>query len=521
MNVLFITADQWRGECLSALGHPVLRTPHLDRLAAEGVVFARHYSQASPCSPGRASLYTGLYLHSHRAVVNGTPLDARHTNVALEARKAGYDPVLFGYTDVAADPRRRAPGDPLLRRQDAVLRGMTPVVLEDDEALPWRADLEAKGYRVPAGMLGAYTPRWDFPGAEGRGRTFAPALYRAEDSHSAFLTGEVIKYLSVRADRPWFVHLSYLAPHPPFVAPEPYHARYDPADVPAPVRAASPEAEASQHPFLAHYLYNQRGWGLYVGHESRRNLELDDREILQARATYYAMMNEVDDQVGRLIEFLRAAGLYDRTLIVFGSDHGEHLGDHWQFAKYSYFEQTFRVPLIVRDPRPVADPGRGRAVTHFTENVDVMPTLLDCLGLEVPVECEGEPLTPFLRGRIPGAWRLAAHAALDFRDFTDEHGEGPILGLTADECTFQILRGPRYKYVHFTALPPLLFDLKEDPNELNDLARDPAHRDIVLEQAQALLSWRMSHEERTLANTRLTDKGMLEHRGPRRSTSRR
>ena len=109
LNVLFITADQWRGDCLSALGHPCLRTPHLDRLAETGVLFTRHYSQATPCSPGRASLYTGLYLHNHRVVVNGTPLDARHTNVALEARKLGYEPLLFGHTDIGADPGSRAP----------------------------------------------------------------------------------------------------------------------------------------------------------------------------------------------------------------------------------------------------------------------------------------------------------------------------------------------------------------------------------------------------------------------------
>ena len=87
LNVLFITADQWRGDCLSALGHPCVRTPHLDRLAESGVLFTRHFSQATPCGPGRASLYTGLYLHNHRVVVNGTPLDARHTNVALIDRR--------------------------------------------------------------------------------------------------------------------------------------------------------------------------------------------------------------------------------------------------------------------------------------------------------------------------------------------------------------------------------------------------------------------------------------------------
>ena len=121
MNVLFITADQWRGDCLSAYGHACLRTPNLDALAADGVLFRRHYSQATPCAPGRASLYTGMYLHNHRVVVNGTPLDARHSNVALEARKAGYQPALLGYTSTSADPRRQVPGDRTLRSYDGVL----------------------------------------------------------------------------------------------------------------------------------------------------------------------------------------------------------------------------------------------------------------------------------------------------------------------------------------------------------------------------------------------------------------
>ena len=98
-KVLFISADQWRAECLSAVGHPVVKTPHLDALASEGVLFRRHYAQASPCGPSRTSMLTGMYLMNHRSGRNGTPLDSRHTNIALEVRKAGYDPTLFGYTD--------------------------------------------------------------------------------------------------------------------------------------------------------------------------------------------------------------------------------------------------------------------------------------------------------------------------------------------------------------------------------------------------------------------------------------
>lgn len=507
MNVLFITADQWRGDSLSAYGHPCLRTPHLDALAGDGVLFRRHFSQATPCAPGRASLYTGMYLHNHRVVVNGTPLDARHSNVALEARKAGYHPALLGYTDTGADPREYARGDPALCSYGGVLPGMTPVVWAEQHWLAWFADLKAKGYAVPERFLEVFRPRDDIAEAEGRGLTFPPARFAAEDSQQAFLTGEAIKYLSMCDGQPWFLHISYLSPHPPFVAPTPYHDMYAPTEVPPPARAPTVDAEASQHPFLAHYLHNQRGWGIHYDHDSRNNLALSDADVLQARATYYGMASEVDAQIGRLLEHLRVMGLYDDTLIVFTSDHGEQLGDHWQFAKYAYFDQSFHIPLIVRDPRAQADATRGRQVEAFTENVDIMPTILDCLGLDTPAQCDGESLAPFCHAADPDGWREAAHWEFDFRDFIAD-GEDRFLGLAPDQCTMSVLRGERYKYVHFTALAPLFFDLREDPHELCNLADDPGHRVQVLECTRKLLSWRMNYDDRVLANTRLTKVGI-------------
>ena len=109
VNILFITADQWRGDCLLALGHPDVKTPSLDRLACDGVLFSRHYAQVAPCGPSRASLYTGTYLHDHGVYANGIALDGRHTNMALEARQAGYRPTLFGYTDTIEDPNAPSP----------------------------------------------------------------------------------------------------------------------------------------------------------------------------------------------------------------------------------------------------------------------------------------------------------------------------------------------------------------------------------------------------------------------------
>jgi len=515
LNVLFITADQWRGDCLGALAHPCLKTPNLDRLTADGVLFSQHFCQASPCGPARASLYTGLYMHHHRAVDNGTPLDARFTNIALEARKVGHDPALFGYTDISADPRALEPGDPRLHEPSGVLPGMVPVVLTGGGASPWLDHLKARGYNFDTeNFFSAMAPDPDFPDREDRGLTYAPARFAAEDSHPAFLTDALLHHIGERSGGTWFAHLSYLAPHPPFIVPQPYHDMYSPAAVPAPLRAATLDEEAAQHPYLKHHLYHQHGWGIRSGFDSRNNIHLSEQDIAQARATYYAMMSEVDAQLGRLIGFLKEQRLYDRTLIVFTSDHGEQLGDHWQFAKYGYFDQSFHIPLIVRDPRVHADPGRGRQVRAFTESVDVMPSILDCLGADIPAQCDGESLAPFLFGETPEHWREDAHWELDFRTFAS-FGT-PVLGLKPDQCAFSVIRGERYKYVHFTALPALLFDLERDPGEFINRAADPAYHEVALECAQRLISWRMNHDERVLSNTLLTPQGMQSYRGPRR-----
>src|SRR3954451_9706856 len=128
-NILLITLDQFRADCLSCAGHPVVRTPALDELAGQGLRLARHYSQASPCSPGRACLYTGTYQMNNRVVANGTPLDARFDNVALAARRVGYEPALCGYTDQAIDPRdATGPDDPRMQTYTGVLPGFDPVL---------------------------------------------------------------------------------------------------------------------------------------------------------------------------------------------------------------------------------------------------------------------------------------------------------------------------------------------------------------------------------------------------------
>lgn len=506
-NLLFILTDQWRGECLSYLGHPTVKTPNLDYLASQGVLFTNHFVQCTMCGPSRASIYTGMYLQNHRSVTNGSPLDSRHTNLALELRKLGYDPALIGYTDTSPDPRLYAPKDPILTTYEGVLPGFISILgkIVDGVPLAWLQWLGERGYDIPSNPLDMLNPVADYPGAEERGATYAPARYSREESDTAFETDAALKFIRNRVEKPWFLHVSYSRPHPPYTAPEPYNKLYHPDDVPNFRRATSVEEEARQHSFLAFLLERNQKEGKWNAERYHR----DDRSMRQLRAIYYGLMTEIDEHIGRIIEALKETGMYDETLIIFGSDHGEQLWDHWMIGKGPHFDQCFHVPLIIRAPGAETDPGRGRIVTEFTENVDILPTVLDLLEADIPIQCDGVSLRPFLTGQTPARWRKEAHWEIDFRDV--RHGiPEKALGIHLHECCLNVIRDEHYKYVHFAALPPLFYDLRKDPYELSNMAGDPAYVDLVLQYAQKMLSWRMVNDERTLTGMEVGPGGVTE-----------
>lgn len=501
-NVLFITCDQWRGDTLGAAGHPVVRTPNTDALAAEGTAFLRHHGGAAPCSPARACLYTGLYQMTQRVCRNGSPLDARFDNVALAARRLGYDPTLFGYTDVAPDPRRHAPGDPLLRSYEGVLPGFTVRLQLPEHQKPWLSWLRARGKGD-----GLSYPDIHRPAGGGAARlTSAPPVYDADETPGAFLTGEFLRWLSERdAGEPWFAHLSYLSPHPPFVVPAPYNTMYDPDDGPDFRRLASPEAEAGLHPFLGPMLTKSRLDNFIPGMKGRTG-DLSGREFRQIRAIYWGMVSETDAQLGRVFDGVKAAGAWQDTVVVLTSDHAEMMGDHFLLGKGGWFDGSYHIPLVIRDPRRKTP--AGRRIERFTEAVDVLPTLLDLLGAEVPPHLDGRKLTPFLDGKTPDRWRTEAHWEFDYRGMAGGETEARF-GLGPRDMNLAVLRGERFKYVHFGGgLPPLLFDMESDPGELTDLSRDPAHLATRLEMAERLLAWRARHLDQSLALSELTERGV-------------
>jgi arylsulfatase A-like enzyme len=493
-NVLFVTVDQWRGDCLSAAGHPLVETPTLDRVAASGTRFANHWANAAPCGPSRACLYTGTYLHHHRSVQNGTPLDDRLTNVARLARQAGYRPALFGYTDTSVDPRTVTPADRRLWSYEGVLPGFDPVVVDpwDAGSPAWGRWLADRGVDVPADAHDLYLPVPGYPGADRHGSTWAPTRFSAEHSPTAFIVDRVTDWLDRHGDEPFFVHASLIGPHPPRRNPVGYHDRYAADDVGPFVAAPTRQEEMASHPLA---------WGaMQLPITAAPD---DEGERRQLRATYYGAVREVDDRLADLFGYLDANGLTDDTLVVVTSDHGEMGGDHWLLEKLGYWDQSYHVPLIVRDPRPDAAGGRGAVVRAFTESVDVLPTICDWIGVETPRQVDGWSLAPFLRtGATPEHWRATAHWEWDFSNPESQAAERS-LGVPMSHCSLAVARGERTKYVQFATdpalMPPLLFDLVDDPWQLHDRAGEPDAAAVAWQAAQELLRWRMRNDERTLS----------------------
>ena len=502
-NVLLITADQWRSDYCFGNRFGSFITPAVDALADDATVFTHHFANTTPCGPSRACLLTGMYAHNHRSVQNGTPLDGGFTNIALEARGLGYAPALFGYTDTSMDPRRYPPGDARLTSYEGTMPGFDGICPLHEDGGRWLEYLRERGVDVPGSGYAIYRPLViDDPSLPTR----EPARFRSEHSETAWLVDHCIDYLrrkSADDSSPFFVHLSLLRPHPPWIAPAPYNRLFNPSDMPTARRPASGSEVAAMHPFLDWCLsqidqatFFQAGKGLAAN--------LDQRAVAAIRATYAGLIREVDDNLARLFGVLRDLDCYDDTLIVLTSDHGEQLGDQYLFGKLGFFDESYRIPLIIRDPRDTR--GRGRTIDAFTESIDIMPTILNWLGGQVPNQCDGQSLTKWLEGGEPDGWREAVHWSFDFRNPVTRKAERHF-GLSSDACCATVRRDRMHKYVQFAGLPSLVLELDADRGEQVDQASTEGNLRTRLDMAEAMMAWRQQTSFGSLANTLLTANG--------------
>jgi arylsulfatase A-like enzyme len=478
-NVLFILADQFRADCLGIDGHPVVQTPNLDALAREGTRFSKAFVQTSPCGPSRMSIFTSRYLCSTRAVDNQTPFAEAQENLAFYIREGGYKPALMGYNDYAVDPRILPPDDPrtYTPNYDNFLPGFDVALDHEYDSQEYFQMLREKGY--PEELLSHEAIHKPNVPTEGPGDHLPiryPAHYTAEDSEGRFITNVAIDHIVDRKAEGWMLSLNYIKPHPPRICATPYNEMYDPEKMPSPNRLETDLQ--SDHPYLKHV--------------HRKPELIPDLDLTETRANYYGMITELDACLGILFQALKDSGQWDNTLIVFSSDHGEYLGDHYLTGKGGFYDETMRVPLIIRDPSAEADHTRGSKLESFVESIDIAPTILEVLDLPIPGRFQGTSLLGQVRGSSNALLRSEIHYEKDFRNAgTGSHPH---------QCLLWVIRDDNYKYVQFAdeTIPPLLYDLASDPGEHTNVADDPNQRDTILAYCQKLLRWRMTNEDQRM-----------------------
>ncbi len=498
-NVMFIVIDQLRADVVfSGLGDSV-DLPNLRALAQESVAFHQHYSVANPCGPSRASLLTGQYAMNHRSTRNRAPLKNDITNLASEVRKAGHLPMLFGYTDMSPDPRAFHRNDPALKSYEQPMYGFEQMLeMRQGESYPWRANLISKGYQLPD-YRDFYVP----VAKPGKTRRLDdPAFYAAQDSDTAFLTDSCLSTLKARAGESWFTHLTYIRPHPPLVAPEPYNRMYDPAAIPPPHGYRNEEEQWAVHPFFRAIAGTQTAASCVDGFT---DFQATEENIQLLRAIYLGLASEVDHHIGRVISYLKESGQFDDTLLIVTADHGEMLGDHHSWGKANVYDAAYHVPLIIRDPRNSSS--HGRVVTKPTETVDIMPTIMEWMGLPVPASVNGHSLMPFLNGTDTTHWRSDSFSELEFGNpLKDTIAQGR-LGLHYRDTSLGILRTQEFTLVHFGGgLPPLLFDHAHH-GEMRNVAGEPDYTDALLMMTRRLLDRRMAYPDTTLSTSEITPDG--------------
>ncbi|MFM8766544.1 MAG: sulfatase-like hydrolase/transferase [Rubrivivax sp.] len=494
-NVLFIMCDQLRADHLGCYGGAgALTTPHIDRLAAQGARFDRAYVTSAVCGPSRTSFYTGRYPVSHRVTWNRVPLPIDEMSLGDYLAPAGLECALLGKTHVV--PHRAALQERGLQLDDAAARtrflegGFTPVERYDGHFemaadSPYRAYLLSRGYASERPwtdhVIGSLGP----DGQEANGwllrHAGLPARVREEDSETAYLTTRAIDHIRGRGEQPWVLHLSYIKPHWPYKAPAPYHAMYAADYLPAPVRGRAER----EHPHPVQAAYQRLEESVSFAR---------DEVWRTVRPVYAGLVKQIDDQIGRLMAALQEQGRLEDTLIIFTADHGDFLGDHWLGEKEVFFEPVQRVPFIVRDP--LAAPGQVRQ--DFVECIDVVPTVLQALGLPLPSHrLEGHGLLPLLRGEVPALEREAVFGSLDYA----YREARQFLGRQPHECTGWMVRDARHKLIIWEGFAPQLFDLHDDPQELHDLGADLAHEPVRRRLKDQLLDWMLQRRRRATETT--------------------
>lgn len=460
-NILIIYTDQQRWDALGANGNSDVHAPNLDRLAGQGINLTHYFVQNPVCMPSRVSFLTGQYPSTLRITHMGVPVPPETMTLAHILGQYGYFCANIGKLHFLPHANRdhRLPhpryGFDHLEISDE------PGVYQDDYRAWIRHKAPDQLEHLSVGLPPATAVWYDTMGvhdtvkhpAPGGRFDFKGAIpFPGDDgvTHSAFVAERTVDFLARQSgERPFLCVAGFYSPHAPWVVPQRYLDLYD-----------SSQLSLSDYP--PHI-------------DAQRSDEyFSDAQLRSARHGYYAMISEVDDQVGNILAQLDEQGLADNTIVAFTSDHGEWLGDHLRFGKgYPGDDAISRVPFMVRWPQGIVSP--GRSVSYLVEAVDVLPTLLDCAGIQLPPHLQGHSLGPLLRGSeyVPRQSALTEHVG------------------------WKALRTGRYRYLVHDDGSEKLWDLERDPGEYQDVSTDGAYRDVLAEHRRLLLQ-RLLGAERPL-----------------------
>ena len=474
--------DQMRGDCLGIDGHPDVKTPYLDTLAADGMLFENAYSACPSCIPARASLFCGKTPAGTGRVGYRDGVDWEYDHMlAAEMRDGGYQTAVVGKMHV--HPPRLGCGFEHMRLHDGYIGHYRKANLPH-----WMHQNVSDDYmRFLKNELGEFADV-NGTGVENNSWIAHPWIYEERLHPTNWVVDESIRFLETRdRTRPFFLMTSFVRPHPPFDAPQTYFDLYRDAELREPAAGDWDDVEATQ----------RDGMVLDSIHGCR------DAELRrQAMAGYYACITHMDHQIGRLITALENDETYGDTVIVFCSDHGEMLFDHGLFRKVLPYEGSTRIPFIIHVGKNVAAARDGRArgtSESVVELMDLMPTLLDLCGLPVPEGVEGSSLV----GELTGS------AKLDRAYLHGEHSRDV-------EQSNQWIVTPHDKYIWFTQTGiEQYFDLDADPREATDLIDRPEHAARIAELRAALVAELEGREEGYVEDGKLvvgrTPAVVLEH----------
>ena len=433
-NLLLIMADEFTSAHLGCAGHPLVKTPNLDKLAASGTRFLSAYTNSPLCIPARASFATGRYTHDIGYWDNAHPYDGRVPGWGHALQLEGHRVESIGKLHFRDADAPTGFDEQILPMH--VVNGTGDILGSVRDPLPVRH--KSKTLSVQLG-----------PGETG---------YTAYDRQIAGAAAEWLKDAGARRGaKPWVLFVSFVCPHFPLVAPKAFFNLHDPADMPLP--KACRQEDRDDHPWIA-------AFRRCFTHDDY----FDDDKRRLAIASYLGLCSFVDANVGQVLAALEASGLAPDTRIIFLSDHGDNLGARGLWGKSTMFEESVGVPMILGGPGVP----QGQVSETPVTLVDCHPTILDCVGLQ-----KGEGA-----GGLPGRslWRIATERSDPERvAFSEYHAVAAASG------AFMIRKG-RFKYVHYVGMEPQLFDLEADPGELSDLAGEPYSAEVIRELDSALRS---------------------------------